>query len=40
MKKDNMFFEDVRLPEIVQRKADIAFLAIQTERSARMNKIT
>lgn len=40
MKKDNMFLEDVRLPEIVQRKADIAFLAIQTERSARMNKIT
>ncbi len=36
MIKDDIFFEDVEVPEIVQKKADSAFLTIQTERSHRM----
>ena len=33
MMRDNIFLEDVQVPEIVQRKADNAFLAIQEGRS-------
>ena len=37
MMRDNIFLEDVQVPEIVQRKADSAFLAIQEGRSFIMN---
>ena len=37
MIKDNIFLEDVEVPEIVQQKADKAFFAIQAERSFLMN---
>lgn len=37
MRKDNIFLEDVEVPEIVQQKADRAFFTIQTERSFLMN---
>lgn len=37
MMRDNIFLEDVQVPEIVQRKADNAFLAIQEGRSFIMN---
>ena len=37
MLKDNIFLEDVEVPEIVQQKADRAFFTIQAERSFLMN---
>ena len=37
MMRDNIFLEDVQVPEIVQRKADNAFLAIKEGRSFIMN---
>lgn len=37
MMKDNIFLEDVEVPEIVQKKAGSAFFAIQEERSFIMN---
>ena len=37
MLKDNIFLEDVEVPEIVQQKADRAFFTIQAERSFIMN---
>lgn len=37
MMKDNIFLEEVEVPEIVQQKADRAFSTIQAERSFLMN---
>lgn len=39
MMKNNIFLEDVNVPEIVQQKADGAFLTIQTERNAHMTNM-
>lgn len=39
MRKDNIFLEDVEVPEIVQQKADRAFFTIQAERSFFMNNM-
>ncbi len=36
MKKNNIFSEDIKLPRTVSKKAEDAFLAIQTERSPIM----
>ena len=36
MMKENIFSEDIEVPEIVQQKAESAFLAIKTERNGRM----
>lgn len=38
MKKNNIFLEDVDIPEVVQKKADDAFFSIKTERICSMKK--
>lgn len=37
MTRENIFLEDIEIPEIVQEKADIAFSAIKTEGTCREN---
>lgn len=38
MSKNNIFLKDIDVPEIVQKKADLAFLSIQTEGKKTMKK--
>ena len=38
MSKNNIFLKDVDVPEIVQKKADLAFLSVQMEGRKTMKK--